>query len=147
ESLIGSPKITGRFSYSAVLGDVGAAAFERQLGVYLRAGFRDFKIKLSGDIERDRLKVRAMLAAGIGPHMVRADANNLWADHGSAIPYLQALKFGFWALEEPVRARDYEGMRRVSDATGALIVLDESMCRAGQLDAVRRDTDRWIVNM
>lgn len=147
ESLIGSPRVAGHFSYSAVLGDASAVAFERQLGAYLRAGFRDFKIKLSGDLERDRSKIRAMLAAGIAPNTVRADANNLWADPGIAIAYLEALGFGFWALEEPLGARDYDGMRRISDAIGALIVLDESMCRTEQLDAVDRDADRWIVNV
>ena len=37
--------------------------------------------------------------------------------------------------------------RRVSDACGTRIVLDESLLRAGQLDAVAADPHRWIANI
>src|SRR5207245_232607 len=46
EALLGLPELSGRFRYTAVIGDAPAAQFEAQLAKYGNAGFRDFKIKL-----------------------------------------------------------------------------------------------------
>lgn len=146
ERLLDVPELTGRFRYTAVLGDAAPAAFEAQLARYVQAGFRDFKVKLSGDAARDRAKVGALCAAGIEPAAVRADANNLWREAADAIDALRALDYPFHALEEPLAAGDYDGMRRISDAVGARMILDESVVRAGQLDALS-DAQRWIVNL
>ena len=147
ESLFGLPMLAGRFRYTAILGDAAPAAFEAQLGTYVDAGFRDFKVKLCGDVERDRAKVRALRAAGISETAVRADANNVWADADRAVRYLDALDFRFWALEEPLRAGDFAGMRRMSQALDTRIILDESLLRAEQLDEIRADAHRWIANV
>lgn len=146
ESLLGLPALRGPFRYSAVLGDASPAAFEAQLARYRKAGMGAYKIKLSGDAARDAAKVAALAGAGIGPGAVRADANNLWADAEAAIAYLERLDFAFHALEEPLEAGDHAGMRRISDATGARIIVDESALREDQLAALAGDADRWIVN-
>jgi L-Ala-D/L-Glu epimerase len=147
EALLGLPQIAGSFRYTAVLGDASPQAFGQQLSAYQQLGFRDFKIKLAGDLTRDRTKVGALLAAGIHSRAVRADANNLWSSADAAVAYLHALKFPFWAVEEPLRVGDYSGMRRVSTALDTRIVLDESMLRAAQLDTVQEDAGRWILNL
>jgi L-Ala-D/L-Glu epimerase len=147
ESLLGLPELAGRFRYTAVLGDAAAAKFEAQLAHYLKAGFRDFKIKLSGEAARDLAKVRALAAAGISPRQVRADANNLWADSESAIRALGALDFPFLALEEPLRAGDYPGMARIAATLETRIILDESLSRADQLATLADTAGRWIVNL
>jgi len=147
ESLLGLPQLAGCFRYTAILGHAAPAAFEAQLATYVGAGFRDFKVKLCGDLERDQPKVKALLAAGISGTAVRADANNLWADADRAVCYLDALGFRFSALEEPLRAGDFAGMRRLSQALDTRIILDESMLRADQLDAIRADAHRWIANV
>jgi L-alanine-DL-glutamate epimerase-like enolase superfamily enzyme len=147
ESVLGLPNIAGSFRYTAVLGDAAPHAFAAQLAAYLRAGFRDFKIKLAGDLARDSAKVQLLRAAGLSPHAVRADANNLWSDADQAIAHVDALGFRFWALEEPLRAGDYAGMRQVSAALGVKIILDESLVRADQLDALDDDVARWIANV
>ena len=147
ESLLELPRLAGCFRYTAVLGDATPAAFEAQLGAYLGAGFRDFKVKLCGSFDRDRSKVRALLSAGLSETAVRADANNLWADANQAISYLNRLGFGFSALEEPLRAGDFAGMRRVSLELDTRIILDESVLRADHLDEVRSDAYRWIANV
>jgi L-alanine-DL-glutamate epimerase-like enolase superfamily enzyme len=77
EALLGLPELSGSFRYTAVLGDASPRQFEAQLAHYLKAGFRDFKIKLSGDRTRDSAKVQALFAANISSRAVRADANNL----------------------------------------------------------------------
>lgn len=147
EALLGVPELRGTFRYSAVLGDASPRRFETLLAHYLDAGFRDFKIKLSGDRTRDLAKVRAVTAAGIAPQAVRADANNLWRDADAAIRELQSLGFQFSAIEEPLRVGDYDDMRRVADALDTQIILDESLLRDDQLSHLADRADRTIVNL
>lgn len=147
ERLLGVPALSGRYRYSAVIGDGSQAAFEAQLAHYLKAGFGDFKIKLSGILERDLAKVRTLARAGIAPTAVRADANNLWSDHRAAISHLVALGFPFFAIEEPLKVGDHAGMRALADALQTRIILDESALREEQLGALRDDARRWIVNL
>ena len=147
EALLGLPPIAGRFRYTAVLGDSAAKRFEAELSRYRQAGFRDFKIKLSGNLQRDLDKVALLKAGGIAPESVRADANNLWTDAGEAIRFLSSLDYGFVALEEPLRSGDHVGMNRVAAQTGCSIILDESLLRADQLSLFSDSPMRWIVNL
>ena len=147
EMLLDLPPLAGEFRYTAVIGDGPQAAFDAQLGHYLKAGFRAFKIKLAGDPARDAGKVAALRAANIEPGCVRADANNLFDGAGAAIGHLAALGYPFFALEEPLRAGDLAGMRELSRARGAKIILDESALRVAQLEALEEDAARWIVNL
>ena len=147
EGLVGVPAVEGMLRYSAVIGDGPPAAFEAQLARYAGAGFRDFKVKLSGDSGRDRAKVAAMRSSGVAETAVRADANNLFRSADEAIGYLRGLAFHFAALEEPLRAGDYEGMRQLARALGTRIVLDESLVRQAQLDQLAADPHVWIANI
>ncbi len=147
EALLGLPAIGGKFRYTAVLGDSAAKRFEAELARYRQTGFRDFKIKLSGNVQRDLDKVALLKAAGIAPESVRADANNLWADAGESIRFLSSLDYGFVAIEEPLRAGDHAGMNRIAEETGCSIILDESLLRADQLSSFSDTPMRWIVNL
>ncbi|MCW5606034.1 MAG: hypothetical protein KIT18_15945 [Burkholderiales bacterium] len=147
EELLGEPALQGRFHYSAVLGDAAPAEFAAQLEKYLRAGFRDFKIKLSGDAARDRAKVRALADSGIASESVRADANNLWSDAAAAVSSLRALDYPFFALEEPLRSGDYAGMREIVSALGVNIILDESLLRLDQVERLEAFAGSAIVNL
>ncbi len=147
ERLLGIPAIEGRFRYTAVLGDAPPAAFEAQLAHYLKAGFRDFKIKLSGDRKIDRAKTHALASAGISPKSVRADANNLWTDARDATAHLASLEFSFFAIEEPLHPGDHNGMREIARSRGTKIILDESALNLAHLEPLRDDAQRWIVNL
>ncbi|MEN3296633.1 MAG: L-Ala-D/L-Glu epimerase [Burkholderiales bacterium] len=147
EALLGLPQLAGSFRYTAVLGDAPPPQFEAQLAHYLKAGFSDFKIKLSGDRARDLAKVRALSAANIPSRAVRADANNLWGSADAALRDLEALGYPFFALEEPLHPGDYPGMQRLASGLGTRIVLDESLLRADQLDRLTGPADRWIINL
>lgn len=147
EALLGLPKIEGKFRYTAVLGDSAAKRFEAEIARYRQVGFRDFKIKLSGDRQRDLDKVALLEAAGIAPESVRADANNLWTDADTAIEFLAHLDYRFKAIEEPLKAGDHAGMDRIATQTGCAIILDESLLRADQLSLFSGAPARWIVNL
>lgn len=147
EVLLRQDELAGCFQYTAVLGDADPDAFQRQLAQYLKAGFRTFKVKLSGDANRDLAKVHALKAAGVAPGAVRADANNLWRNADSAIEHLCSLNFSFFAIEEPLGAGDFAGLGKVAEALATRIILDESLLREAQLQLCEGPAGRWIVNL
>ena len=151
EDVLGEARPTGEFRYTAVLGDSPWPVYRWQCRRYRADGFRDFKVKVSGDLRRDRRKMRALpdqraASAHEGPR-VRIDANNLWTAADECVHHVKGLGRELLAVEEPLRPGDLDGLRRVSDACGTRIVLDESLLRAGQLDSVAADSDRWIANI
>ena len=150
EELMGAEQPAGEFQYSAVLGDSPWPVYRRQCRRYQAEGFRDFKVKVSGRPRRDRRKMRIL--GGVGPgdgHGVRArvDANNLWASADECASHLAALGRDLYAVEEPLQTDDLDGFRRVADTAGTRIVLDESLLRIEQLDAIADDPRRWIANI
>ncbi len=146
EELLGLPRLTGRFPYSAVLGDSPYLAYWWQFRRYWKRGFRDFKVKVSGNLERDRRKIRLFRNRADPMLRVRFDANNLWASADECIHHITALPHGVYAIEEPLREGDLVGFERVGVECGAKIILDESLLRAEQLDMLE-DPERWIVNL
>lgn len=146
EDLLGLARPTGGFSYSAVLGDSAMPEFLAQAERYRAMGFRDFKVKVSGDVEKDRLKLAALAEKGGSGIRIRLDANNLWSDPVAAVRHLNALDAQVFAVEEPLQAGDFEGMRRVAGECGVRIVVDESLVRLQQLEALT-DGETWIVNL
>jgi L-Ala-D/L-Glu epimerase len=147
ERILGLAPLAGIFSYTAVLGDMSPEQFEAQIGRYLSMGFRDFKIKLCAEAQRNLAKVRALRRAGIAPAAVRADANNLWRNADGAIGDLVALEYPFAGIEEPLCVGDFAGMRRVAAALDTRIILDESLLNLKQLQHIDGSETRWIANL
>ena len=146
EALLGLPSLDASFRYSAVLGDNNRLLFWLQFRRYWRAGFRDFKLKVSGDIGRDRAKLAHFRNRGNQAVRLRLDANNLWRTVADCTSFLAKLGFPFFAIEEPLTAGDIGGLRTVAEDCGVQIILDESLLRAAQLDALQ-DANHWIVNL
>jgi L-alanine-DL-glutamate epimerase-like enolase superfamily enzyme len=146
ERLLGVPELTGRFGYTAVIGDGPVQQFSAQLQQFMKAGFKAFKIKLAPDMQANRAKVHALSEVGITPSAVRADANNLWRDAKACASDLQSLRFPFMALEEPLQAGDFTGLAAVANMLGTRIILDESVARTAQLEHIPPMPGRWIIN-
>lgn len=145
EALLGLAALSGPFRYTAVIGDGDLPHFEAQWARYRAAGFRDVKLKVSGDGERDRSKL-ATLAADDGVR-VRLDANNLWRDVDAAVAYLTRLPAPLFALEEPLAPGAVEALAAIAARTATPIVLDESATRVEHLRDLPGPPDRWIVNV
>ena len=143
EELVGLSRPSDAFRYSAVLGDAPYPAYRWQLRRYRKRGFSDFKVKLSGNPARDR---RKMLALAPVAARIRLDANNLWSSAPDCIHHLTSLPGQAFAIEEPLAVGDLEGFRAVGEASSMRVVLDESLLRAEQLEALP-DPERWIVNL
>ena len=56
------------------------------------------------------------------------------------------LSYEFYAIEEPLRKGDLAAFESVGQACGCKIILDESLSRPEQLDALPGDTE-WVVNL
>ena len=147
EDVLGVPRLDGPFTYSAVLGDSPYLVYRLQLWRYGSKGFSDFKVKVTGDLGRDRRRLRALRGGRGSLRRVRLDANNLWASADDCIRHLQrASAAEVFAVEEPLRAGDLAGFEQVSEACGVRIILDESLLRASQLEELG-SPERWIVNV
>lgn len=146
ESLIGAPPLSDGYRYSAVLGDGDFPTFLKTALKYRAFGLKDFKVKLSGESTSDKRKLRTLRVLGVAAARIRVDANNLWHSPDEAAEYLCALG-PLAAIEEPIAAGDFEGMRRIAERTGARIILDESLLHAGQLSEIAQDPRRWVVNV
>ena len=147
EQLLGLPPLAGTFRYTAVLGDAEPAVFKTMIDEYRRFGFTDFKVKLSGDLERDRRKLSSLHSPAADPIRLRFDANNLWPVAEEAISFLRALAYPLFAIEEPIAPNQYEALAHLGDELGCSVVLDESLLRAGQLESLPGPMSRWIVNV
>ena len=148
DALLDRPPLAPSYRYTAVLGDAQGNAFAAMAHAYASQGFRDFKVKMSGDRQRDAAKLETLAALDPSPASVRLDANNLWGDAADAIAALKAVGGTALAgIEEPVGARQWPALARVAAAVGAPIILDESVTRAADLDVVPGPAAHWIVNV
>jgi L-alanine-DL-glutamate epimerase-like enolase superfamily enzyme len=151
ESLLGLPEVQGNFHYSAVVSDEEGEKLERILKSYLLMGFRDFKFKLSGNLEVDEKKFNLLdqLASGAKSQLrIRVDANNIWTQKTEhALSYFQKIKRNFTAIEEPLGAHEWEGLSRLSTELDTPIILDESLLTAEDIQKALNLTGQWIPNI
>jgi L-alanine-DL-glutamate epimerase-like enolase superfamily enzyme len=152
ETLLGleSYKLCGR--YTAVLGDDKKRKFTTQAIQYLIRGLTDFKIKLNGNLERDREKLHILedlcIQHNVEDIRIRFDANNLWKNRcDEAIAYLTTLGGRIFALEEPVGARNAGDIKKISTAMGLPIILDESLCTLDDLSLYSTAPGKFIANI
>ena len=157
--------------FSAVVSDGDTPKVTSHLLLYLRLGFRDFKFKLSGDVENDQQrfllfrslvdrysKDLSMLPARLWsyytnrsaiPFTARFDGNNVWAGSPhKALSFLESLgEQRPLGLEEPLAPRDYTGLSGLSTKTGCAIILDESLTSVEDLAEAFSYAGTWIPNI
>jgi len=146
EAWLGLPDTAGTFQYSAVLGDSDPNTFAATFARYRDIGMTDFKLKLTGDLGRDREKLAVLKDAGTAVSRLRLDANNLWQDFTTAHGYLIGLDAPAFAIEEPLATRLRADLPALAQALNVGIILDESLCRIDELADYAPGT-RWIPNL
>ena len=130
---------------SSVFGVTGRRAAMAIGAGYRMLGMTDAKVKLSRDAGADRARL-AIIRRMLGPGArLRGDANNLFETAEQCIAHLDAAKAGFWAIEEPLAARDFAGMHKVATEINTRIILDESATHPGDLGQI--EGSGWIVNL
>ena len=90
------------------------------------AGRRHVKVKVGLHDDLHRLALIHGVF-GIGQSL-RLDANAAWTTDYAIGLLRQMRRFNIDSIEQPVPARDLEGMRKVREATGIPVVADESLC-------------------
>ena len=111
-------------------------------------GFRSAKIKVGGNIDADRERVRAVRAAVGSGMALRIDANAGY-DVETSIRLARYMEpFDLQLLEQPVAAHDIEGLARVRrEGGGVPIMADEAIVDHASLSAVIRAGAADIVKL
>jgi L-alanine-DL-glutamate epimerase-like enolase superfamily enzyme/pimeloyl-ACP methyl ester carboxylesterase len=152
EKLLGLNGSSLNARYTAVLGDDKKWKYTTLADKYLIRRLSDFKIKLSGNLDRDREKLTVLEELAVRHDVkeirIRLDANNLWKNRcDEAIEYIKALGGRIFALEEPVGARNAADLSRISVATGLPVILDESLCTMDDLSLYTDRPGKFIANI
>jgi len=152
ETFLGIDPVRRQGRYTAVLGDDHTWRYTYLVDMYMIRGMRDFKIKLNGRQEKDQKKIDILLRLareyGASDLRIRLDANNLWADETDrAIAHIRGLAGDFFAVEEPVRARDAGEISRFSIETGLPVILDESLLTPETVAVYRELPGSFIANI
>ena len=92
-------------------------------------GFESLKIKVGKDIGVDIERVKAIYAAVEGRALLRLDANQGWTAKQAvyAMHTLENAGVVLELLEQPVRARDIDGLKYVTDRVHTPVMADESV--------------------
>jgi L-Ala-D/L-Glu epimerase len=99
-----------------------AAEAEKLVG----EGYQYLKIKVDGNVKEDVERVRAVRGA-VGPEVhLTIDANQAYSTKSAILAINQMLIYGIDIVEQPVQARDYAGLKLVTDSVPIAIEADES---------------------
>ncbi len=95
----------------------------------IERGFSSLKIKVGKDIGLDVERVRAIHAAVEGRALLRLDANQGWSAKQAvhAMHTLEDAGVRLELLEQPVKARDLEGLKYVTERIHTPVMADESV--------------------
>lgn len=105
----------------------------------LRNGYPVLKIKVGVDLQAECELVAKVRRDAPPESILFVDANQAWGDAKSAIAACRALhRAGASWIEQPVLARDLNGLRRVTDATDASVIADESVLTPADALAIAR---------
>ncbi len=147
EKLLGLPELRSEFRYTAVIGDWDITTTKVFLDKFLSMGFKDFKLKLSGDLEKDLSKIKLLKEYKQDDITLRVDANKLWDNAEQAHSYLENLDYKFSGVEEPLNNFLYIDLVELSEKLGTKIILDESFRKIEDLAKLEDKTDVFIINI
>jgi L-alanine-DL-glutamate epimerase-like enolase superfamily enzyme len=115
----------------------------------LGRGFEFLKIKLGKDAAEDVVRIRTLAAAIGNRASLRLDANQGWSA-AQAVAVMQAVEdAGVHAelLEQPVPAKDLDGLAAVARAIRTPVMADEAAFDAAQVETIARRHAAAIVNI
>lgn len=113
--------------YSAVIGIDSYRSFLWKILRYKSFAMGQIKMKASGDIPFDRLRLKTLKFFGFKKEHIRIDANNCFSDKKTAVDYIRQLGDCFWAVEEPLASKNMEELMDIASLTNKSIILDETI--------------------
>jgi muconate cycloisomerase len=126
------PGLDPKFRYSAVFSaERGFKAF-KSLAKLRLYGFRQVKLKIEKDTAEETVRLaRRFLGKNCD---IRIDANMAW-DVSQAIKAMKMMsRYGIRSYEQPLAAKDIEGLAELVQQTGLGVMVDESLNDAESLD-------------
>jgi L-alanine-DL-glutamate epimerase-like enolase superfamily enzyme len=130
--------------YTAVLGIDSWPGLIKKILVYASLGFEDYKIKISGDAQKDLKKIKII---SIFSKRIRVDGNNIFKNATEAIDYLTVIRPYIWAVEEPLQPSDFEGMKKIVKDLHLVIILDESFKSIDDILRLQGKLEYFIPNV
>lgn len=143
ENFLGIPEFSEPIQYTAVIGDSSPLTMRLIVTAYRLYGFDSYKVKLSGDLARDRKRLKPLPKT----KTIRFDANNGWNNADDCINHINNLNLKAWAIEEPVTAFNYVDMQDISASLKIPVILDESLYTQKHLDTVIQSSGNYIANI
>ena len=139
--------VTDTLRFNAWIGILPPDEAAAEAKKWFDKGFRSAKIKVGGNIQNDRERVKAVREA-VGPEMkLRADANAGYSVEDSIALGKLLEPFDMQLLEQPVAAEDLAGMAKVRRSIGIPVMADESITDYASLIAVIRADCADIVKL
>src|SRR3954467_8886288 len=136
------------FLFNAWIGIVPPHEAAAEASKWFDRGFRSAKIKVGGNVEADRERVKAVREAVGNEMALRIDANAGY-DVETSIKLAHYMEpFNLQLFEQPVAAEDIEGLARVRrEAGGVSIMADEAIVDHASLIAVIKADAADIVKL
>jgi muconate cycloisomerase len=126
-----------------VYGGVVPFANRKALGflcsLYRLGGFKTVKVKVGKDFESD-LACLQFARRKLGPEMIlRIDANCAWTADQTMQFAEKARPLKIASIEQPVKADDLAGLKRIVENIPEQIVADESLCTLAQAEKLAQE--------
>ena len=134
-SIIGR-RFNNSIQYSGVIGAESILSVINKSLLFKAFGIQFVKMKVGIGDDIARLSTaRSILGRNVN---IRVDTNCAW-DSDEAIRMIEKMRrFNISAVEQPVKADDYKGLKAVSDAVEEPIIADESICSIEDVEKLVR---------
>jgi L-Ala-D/L-Glu epimerase len=119
-------------TYGGVIPFAGGRAFKALLWLYRLGGFGTVKLKVGRDFDLELARLtmaRKILGPGV---FIRIDPNCAWSVEETISFAEKARSLALASIEQPVKANDIEGLKRIVRSIPEPIVVDESLCTIEQ---------------
>jgi L-alanine-DL-glutamate epimerase-like enolase superfamily enzyme len=114
---------------------------------HVRDGFRALKIKVGLDFESDVRRIEAVRDAVGSGIQLRVDANQGY-DVDKAIEFCEVMRtLSVAVIEQPVKADDYAGLKRVKEHSQVPIMADECVRSVSDARKVIKDRSADMINI
>ena len=114
---------------------------------HVRDGFKALKIKVGLDFESDVRRIEAVRDAVGSGIQLRVDANQGY-DVSQAIEFCEVMQtLSIAVIEQPVKAEDYAGLKRVKDRSQVPIMADECVKSVSDAKKVLKERAADMINI
>jgi len=129
-----APDTAQRVAVLAIVNSVEPAEYRREIEASLGEGFRTLKVKVGFDVDRDLARLSDIQDVVAGRAAIRVDANQGYSAD-EAVRFIRAVRpDGIELVEQTCAAGDWEAARKVAEAAGVAMMLDESIYGAEDID-------------